>query len=504
MQTGLRNLLDVAIIRQAEDSFSELGEDLEQRYTKIDELPFDFQRRRLSVLVRDNEADGEMASVLVCKGAVEEVLAICSHIQAGSNDAGEEVFSDESRLRLLKVSGELNDQGLRVLALATKRMQRAGHLSQTDEYEMVFQGFLAFLDPTKETAAEAIRLLHGSGVAVKVLTGDNAPVTRKVCRDVGISTDCVYTSDELSAMDRPSFLAACRHGTVFAKLTPHQKLEVVEALQSQGATVGFLGDGINDSLALRSADVGISVDSGSAVAKEAADMILLEKSLLILHSAVLKGRRTCGNTLKYIKVTAASNFGNVFSMLVSVIWLPFSAMTPIQILAQNILYDTSQIVIAWDRMDKEYLSKPRRWSAKSIAWFMLCFGPTSSLFDILTFCILWFYFGINTSATPRQQGMFQTAWFMENYLTQLLTVQIMRTEKVAFIQSRASKAVCVTALLFAAFVVCIPFTPIGAYLDGMTPPPTLYGAFLAATLCVYLVLFSLLKLLFIRVFGGLI
>ncbi|KAL7751946.1 hypothetical protein RI367_002468 [Sorochytrium milnesiophthora] len=496
LQTGLKNLLDIAIINQAEETLANIQAIVAERFLKIDELPFDFQRRRLSVIV---QAADEIT--LVCKGAVEEMLAACNRIQQG--DTIVDLTNDE-QVHLLKMANTMNDKGLRVLALATKVMsnKKAGEFTRHDEVDLVFQGFLAFLDPPKETAAEAIRLLEGRGVAVKVLTGDNPSVSRKVCNDVGISTERMYTSDELAAMDRETFVNACLTGTVFTKLTPHQKLDVVEALQNNGKTVGFLGDGINDALALRTADVGISVDSGTAVAKEAADMILLEKSLLILHDGILKGRRTCGNTLKYIKITASSNFGNVFSVMAASIWLPFQPMTSMQILLQNLMYDLAQIAIPWDNMDAEYLRLPRQWSAKSIARFMVWFGPSSSIFDITTFLTLWFYFGYNHGNDDSDYNddvkRFQTAWFFEGYLTQLLVVQMLRTEKIPFFQSRASKWVMATAIAFAAIVCYMPFSPAASYFD-FVPPPPIYGAFLVATLVTYLLLSYGLKQLYIRV-----
>ncbi|KAL7746898.1 hypothetical protein RI367_007718 [Sorochytrium milnesiophthora] len=502
LQTGLKNLLDVAIMEQAEDSIPDLQSLVREHVVKIDELPFDFQRRRLSVIVQVGHK-----VTLVCKGAVEEMLAVCNGISHG--DTGSFGLTNYERLRLRKMADSLNDKGLRVLALATKVInnKKAGEFTRHDETDLIFQGFLAFLDPPKKTAAEAIRLLEERGVAVKVLTGDNPSVSRKVCNDVGISTERMYTSDELAAMDRETFVNACLTGTVFAKLTPHQKLDIVEALQNNGKTVGFLGDGINDALALRTADVGISVDSGTAVAKEAADLILLEKSLLILNDAVIHGRRTCGNTLKYIKITASSNFGNVFSIMAASICLPFQPMTPMQVLVQNLMYDLAQIAVPWDNMDAEYLRLPRQWSAKSIARFMVWFGPSSSIFDITTFLTLWFYFGYNHGNDDSDYNddvkRFQTAWFFEGYLTQLLVVQMLRTEKIPFFQSRASKWVMATAIAFAAIVCYMPYSPAASYFN-FVPPPPIYGAFLVATLVTYLLLSYGLKQLYIRVNGELI
>jgi Mg2+-importing ATPase len=393
---------------------------------------------------------------------------------------------------------EINNDGLRVIAVAYKVIDtEPGKISVADEKNLVFSGYIALLDPPKETTAEALRLLKEHGVAVKILTGDNVLVSKKICRDVGLDIDGVLTGGDIAEMDDEALRDAVKHTTIFAKMEPMQKARVVCALKKNGHTVGFMGDGINDALALRDADVGISVDSAVDVAKEAADIILLEKSLLVLERGVMEGRRVFGNIMKYIKMTASSNFGNVFSVLVASAFLPFLPMLPIHLLIQNLLYDISQLSIPWDNMDANWIKIPRRWDAGSIARFMVCIGPISSIFDITTFVVMWHVFKANTLA---HESLFQSGWFVVGLLTQTLIVHMIRTEKIPFIQSRAAAPVILLSAAIMAIGCAVPFSPLGAAV-GMVPLPGLYWPFLVAILTAYCALTQVLKRVYIRKFG---
>jgi len=489
-QTGLKNLIDRAVI----DKAREVGlREIAQSYRKIDEIPFDFNRRRMSVVL---ERSGGGPGLLVCKGAVEEMLALCTQVELSGGEL--RPFDAAQRAQLKSLRDELNDDGLRVIAVAYKAIDKVpGQFSADDECGLILSGYIAFLDPPKESSAEALRLLREHGVGVKILTGDNALVARKVCRDVGLDVHGVLSGTDIAALDDEALREAAEGATLFAKLDPSQKARVITALKKNGHTVGFMGDGINDALALREADVGISVDSAVDVAKEAADIILLEKSLLVLERGVLEGRRVFGNIMKYIKMTASSNFGNVFSVLVASAFLPFLPMLAIHLLIQNLLYDFSQLSIPWDRVDKDWTRLPRKWSAAGIARFMLCVGPVSSLFDITTYLGLWFIFKANA---PEHAALFQSGWFIEGLLTQTLIVHMIRTEKIPFVQSRASwPVVALTAAVMA--VGCfVPFTPLGKAV-GMQPLPLGYWPFLVATLLGYCLLTQVVKRLYLRKFG---
>ena len=485
-QTGLRNLLDRAVIDRAES----LGmRDFARLWRKDDELPFDFVRRRMSVVLQR----GKEEPVLYCKGAVEEMLEICTQMDDGS---GIVPLSAEAREQLKALRDQLNEDGLRVIAVGHKALRRRAAVSVKDENDLVFSGFVAFLDPPKETTAEALRKLADLGVAVKILTGDNAVVARKICRTVGLSVEHVATGGEVEPLGDEALADLAERTTVFAKLSPLQKARVVRALKSRGHTVGFLGDGINDATALREADVGISVDTAVDVAKEAADIILLEKSLLVLERGVVEGRRTFGNVIKYVKMTASSNFGNVLSVLVASAFLPFLPMLAAQLLVQNLLYDVSQIAIPWDRMDPEFIKKPRQWGAGSIATFMLFIGPISSIFDILTFWAMWHIFGANT---PEQQSLFQTGWFVVGLLTQTLIVHMIRTEKVPFLQSTAAPIVLATTAAVMLAGIALPFTPLAAAIH-LQPLPGGFFIFLPLVLVAYCLLTQLVKVYYIRRF----
>lgn len=488
-QTGLKNLLDRAVIDRA----AEHGlRDMAMQWLKLDELPFDFVRRRMSVVLQR----GKEPPVLYCKGAVEEMLEICTAVE---NDSQIVPVTEQLRDQLKAVRDRLNEDGLRVIAVGYKPLPKRRHhhrLSVADERELIFSGFVAFLDPPKETTAEALRLLREHGVTVKILTGDNAIVARKICRVVGLDAEHVMVGAEIEPLTDEQLGERAERTTIFAKLSPLQKSRVVKALKARGHTVGFMGDGINDATALREADVGISVDSAVDVAKEAADIILLEKSLLVLERGIVEGRRTFGNVIKYIKMTASSNFGNVFSVLVASAFLPFLPMLAAQLLVQNLLYDISQIAIPWDYMDEEFIRVPRQWAANTIATFMLCIGPISSIFDLLTFWVMWHVFGANSIA---HQSLFQSGWFVIGLLTQTLIVHMIRTEKIPFIQSTAAPVVLATTATVMALGIWLPFSPIAAALK-LQPLPAGFFLYLPAVLLAYCLLTQVAKTLYRRRF----
>ncbi|KJZ35637.1 MULTISPECIES: magnesium-translocating P-type ATPase [Pseudomonas] len=488
-QSGLKNLMDQAVVQFAN---SNPKFRVPFAYSKVDELPFDFVRRRLSIVVKDSHDD----HLMVCKGAVEEMLSISSHL----HENGAVVALDEQRRKdLLSLANEYNEDGFRVLLVATREIPKAQSKNQyttQDEHGLVIRGFLTFLDPPKETAGPAIAALRDMGVTVKVLTGDNAVVTCKICREVGLEPGTPLLGHDIETMDDTTLKLRVEERTVFAKLTPLQKSRVLKALQSNGHTVGFLGDGINDAPALRDADVGISVDSGTDIAKESADIILLEKSLMVLEEGVLKGRETFGNIMKYLNMTASSNFGNVFSVLVASAFIPFLPMLSIHLLLQNLMYDISQLALPWDKMDKEFLSKPRKWDAKNIGRFMLWIGPTSSVFDITTFALMWYVFAANS---VEMQGLFQSGWFIEGLLSQTLVVHMLRTQKIPFFQSTAALPVILMTGLVMVLGIYIPFSPLGT-LVGLQPLPWAYFPWLVGTLLSYCVFAQVMKTIYIRRF----
>ncbi len=486
-QTGLKNLLDRAVLEHVE-----LAHELDvlQHYTKVDEIPFDFTRRRMSVVV----ANGDTRHVLICKGAVEEMLTVCSGAELGGDVVA--LSSERQREALALVRG-LNEEGFRVVAVASKTLPPQDvTYSVSDERDLVLAGFMAFLDPPKASASQAIAALQGHGVRVVVLTGDNDVVTRRVCRDVGLPIDRVVLGHEVDDASDTEVADLAETTAVFAKLNPAQKARIVRALQGCGHTVGYLGDGINDAPALRDADVGISVDTATDIARESADIILLEKSLLVLEDGVLRRREVYGNIVKYIKMTASSNFGNVFSVLIASAVLPFLPMLPVQLLIQNLLYDFSQLSLPWDRMDPEFLTKPRKWDASGIARFMAYIGPISSVFDVTTFAVLWFVMGASTVA---RQGVFQSGWFIEGLLSQTLIVHMIRTKKVPFLQSTAALPVLLLTTAVMAVGIYLPFSRLGGA-TGMARLPWTYFPWLAVTLLAYCVLTQGVKTWYIRRF----
>ena len=490
-QTGLKNLFDVAVLEFAQQH--ELAERLKQ-YRKIDEIPFDFLRRRMSVVVRD----GGGQNLLVCKGAIEEMLPLCASADDnGAAPGGIVPFTAEMRKEVRRVTRRLNQDGLRALAVAYKRLPPEDRTyTIEDEKDFVLAGYVAFLDPPKDTAREAIAALREHGVAVKIITGDNEIVTRKICKEVGLPIEHAILGRDVEKLSDAQLQETAESTTIFAKMAPVQKSRVIRALQKRGHTVGYLGDGINDAASLKDADVGISVDTAVDIAKESADIILLEKSLLVLEEAVVEGRKTFANIIKYIKMTASSNFGNVFSVLVASIFLPFLPMLPIQLLVQNLLCDISQVSIPWDDVDRDYLKQPHRWDAGGIARFMVFIGPISSIFDIVTYLVMWHVFLANSI---EHQSLFQSGWFIEGLLTQTLIVHMIRTQHVPFIESRAATPVILLTASVMAFGIYLPFSPLGAHL-GMVPLPLPYFGWLAGILLSYCVLTQLVKVAYIRRF----
>ena len=472
-QTGLKNLMDKAILSHVKELKLE---HLKDAYTKVDEIPFDFIRRRMSVVIEDKQGKRQ----IITKGAVEEMLSICSHTEFNGEVQS---LTDELKVKAQKISEEMNRKGMRVLAVAQKSyIEKVGNFSVSDEKEMVLIGFLAFLDPPKPSAAEAIKQLHEYGVEVKILSGDNDIVVKAIGRQVGIDTSYSLTGPDIENMDETILKERVKTTTCFSKLTPLQKTQIISILQEQKNTVGFLGDGINDAAALR----------------QSADIILLEKDLMVLEDGVLEGRKTFGNINKYIKMTASSNFGNMFSVMFASAFLPFLPMMPIHLLIQNLLYDISQTTIPFDRMDPEFLRKPRKWDASDLKRFMIYIGPISSIFDIVTYLVMWHVFGCNS---PEHQSLFQSGWFIEGLLSQTLIVHMIRTRKIPFIQSRATWPVIGMTTLVMVIGIVIPFTSFGASI-GLQALPLSYFPWLVGILLSYCVLTQLVKNWYIRKFSG--
>ncbi|KAK9236373.1 hypothetical protein V1525DRAFT_457676 [Lipomyces kononenkoae] len=495
---GLKNVLDSAILAAAETCV-DVGYLSEKDCTLVDELPFDFVRRRMSVVLSTaNKTE------MICKGAVEELLAICSSVREYNHTNADVIMSSTYREELLARAANLNSQGLRVLAVAAKFIPpedlegAIDFTAEKDENEFVFIGFLTFLDPPKDDCADAIEDFKKYHVGIKVLTGDNLAVACNVCNDVGIDIEHCITGPELDEFvdNEEAFRETVERCTVFAKLTPIQKFNVVNALKKNGHTVGFLGDGINDALALRGADCGISVDTATALAKDAADLILLEKSLQVITHAIVRGRQTHANTIKYIKMATSSNFGNVFSVLIASAWLPFQPMTGNQILIQNLLYDISQIAIPWDKVDEEYLLYPHKWSADSVLRFMLYLGPLSSVFDVYTFSVLWFYFDFRHPFTDDVK-YFQTCWFYVGLILQTLIVHMIRTEKIPFIQRNSSWQLALSTVLVICMGLALPFTPLGTGVLGMLPVPATFYPFFIVAIVGYCLITQVVKLYYI-------
>jgi Mg2+-importing ATPase len=498
-QTGLKNVLDRAILKH-KDVHRELGV---EKYTKVDELPFDFSRRMMSVAVELPIGERQ----LLTKGAPESVFARCTHFESKG-----EIFPMDPLFigDLLEQVNDLSEDGFRVLAVATKKLDKRAAYSKADECELVLTGYLAFLDPPKESAIKAIEALRQHGVTVKVLTGDNDLVTRKVCSEVGIHAQKIILGREVETLTDAQLSESVETADVFARLSPAHKQRIVKALQAKGHVVGFMGDGINDAPALRAADVGISVDNAVDIAKESADMILLEKSLMVLEEGVLEGRKVFANILKYIRMGASSNFGNMFSVIGASAWLPYVPMAPIQVLTNNLLYDFSQVPIPTDNVGPLQTAKPRPWNMGEIGKFIMFIGPISSIFDYTTYAMMWFIFKCShlnlappadlaarfaNAAAPNETyaaALFHSGWFVESLMTQTLIVHVIRTNLIPFVQSRASWQLTMTTILIMAIGAYLPFSPLGAFL-GFVPLPPLYWLLLLITLLCYLGLTQAVK-----------
>ena len=461
-QTGLKGNIDEAIIKKAKErdvlTFCE-------EYKKTDEVPFDFSRRRLSVILQKNDS-GQNSYEMVTKGAVEEILSICSHIQ---EEKERKPITNEIKQDLKQMTKKLNEDGLRVIAICVKEVEegRKTNFTKNDEQKMTLIGFVGFLDPPKESAKEEIERLNRDGIRVMVLTGDNEYVTKAICQKVGINTDKIVLGSKIERLSDTALARLLKKTNVYAKLSPIQKARIVRVLKESGNIVGYMGDGINDAPSLKNAEVGISVDTAVDITKETADIILLRKNLNVLTDGVIEGRKTFGNLLKYIKMAVSFNFGEVLSILIASIFLPFFPITPIQLLVQSLLYDIGQLSLPYDNVDHEYLVKPRKWNMKSIKKFMLWMGPTSSIFDLLIFASLWFGFGI------REAALFQTIWFSYGVVSNLVGLHIIRTAKTPFVQSNASKMVYGSSIILSMVAIFIPFTGLGKML-GLVPIPIQY------------------------------
>lgn len=517
-QTGYKNLMDLAIIRKTEEEEAENPQliDLSENYVKIDEIPFDFNRRRLTTVVQDKNGKTQM----VTKGAVEEMLSICSFAEYNGKVCP---LTEDIRLQILDTVSLLNDKGFRVLAIAQKsNPSPVDVFGVKDECDMVLLGYLAFLDPPKESTADAIRALKEYGVTTKILTGDNDKVTRTICKQVGLEVHNMLLGTDLDHMTNEQLAKAAETTDVFAKLTPDQKSHVVTVLRENGHIVGFMGDGVNDAAAMKSADIGISVDSAVDVAKESADIILLEKDLMVLEQGIIEGRKTYANMIKYIKMTASSNFGNMFSVLAASALLPFLPMMSLHLILLNLIYDLSCTAIPWDNVDDEFLRVPRKWDASSVGSFMIWIGPTSSIFDFITYIFMYFVFcpmfvsgGVLYNDLPNHfsgaalqhmqtayAAMFQAGWFVESMWSQTLVIHMIRTPKLPFIQSRASAPLTLLTCTGIAILTIIPFTALGTML-GFAALPLSYFAYLLPCILLYMILATSLKKAYVRHYGEL-
>jgi len=507
-QTGLKNLMDIAIIQKTQEEQDLVDElrGLSEKFVKVDEIPFDFERRRMSVVVANGKTQ------MITKGAVEEMLSVCSHAEYEGKVLP---LTDDIRDYILKKVDELNEDGMRVIAVAQKsNPSPVGAFSVADESDMVLMGYLAFLDPPKESTSEAIRALNEYGVDVKILTGDNDKVTRCVCLQVGLPVDRILLGGDLDAMSDKDLGEAAEKVSVFAKLSPQQKARVITALRDNGHSVGYMGDGINDAAAMKASDVGVSVDTAVDIAKESADIILLEKDLMVLEQGLIEGRKTYANMIKYIKMTASSNFGNMLSVLVASAFLPFMPMLPIQIILLNLIYDLSCTAIPWDNVDKEFLAVPRKWDASSVGKFMIWIGPTSSVFDITTYLLMYFVICpavcggmmFHQITDPVAQALyvavFHAGWFVESMWTQTLVIHMLRTPKIPFAQSRASASLTSITLVGTVALTVIPYTGLGTAI-GLAALPLSFFPWLALTVLLYMLLVTVFKRIFVRRYGEL-
>ncbi len=482
-QTGLKSPLDEAILKHKEIDTS--------KYQKIDEVPFDFIRRRVSVVV---ESKG--LRFFIAKGAPEEILKACSYVELGRVVAD---LSEETQEKIEQKYNDYSADGMRVLGIAYKRLKEDKAVySINDENEMVFLGFVAFLDPPKETAKQSLQMLSRAGIELKVLTGDNELVTRKVCDELGFEVKGVALGTDIVNISDEALTAVVEEANVFCRVNPIQKDRIIALLKRNGHVVGYMGDGINDAPSLKTSDVGVSVDNAVDVARESADIILSRNDLTVLAEGVLEGRKTFGNTMKYIMLGVSSNFGNMFSVAGAAIFLTFLPMLPVQILLNNLLYDFSQSTITTDSVDEEYVERPKRWDISFIKRFMISLGPVSSLFDFLTFFTMLFVFILPViplsllSDDLYSQHLFQTAWFIESLCSQVLVVFVIRTRRTPFWKSKPSKYLMISSLAIVAFSLLVPFTPLGA-LFGFVEPPLLFYVALVILLGSYLVLAEVVK-----------
>ncbi|MCL1913003.1 MAG: magnesium-translocating P-type ATPase [Eubacteriaceae bacterium] len=507
-QTGLKNLMDIAIIHHTFEEQGKVEElrGLAERFVKVDEIPFDFERRRMSVVVANGKTQ------VITKGAVEEMLDICSYAEYEGMVLP---ITDKIKEYIFTKVDQLNEEGMRVIALAQKNTPNIGNsFSVSDESEMVLMGYLAFLDPPKESTAEAISALREYGVEVKVLTGDNDRVARAICRQVGLPVERILLGSDIDSMDDDELSDSAQAVSVFAKLSPMQKARIITVLRNNGYNVGYMGDGINDAAALKASDVGISVDTAVDIAKESSDVILLEKDLMVLEQGIIEGRRTYANMIKYIKTTASSNFGNMLSVLAASAFIPFIPMLPIQIILLNLIYDFSCAAIPWDNVDKEFLQVPRKWDASSVGSFMLWIGPTSSLFDITTYILMYFFICpamcggmlFHQLADPAMRAlyisMFQAGWFVESMWSQTMVIHMIRTQKVPFVQSYASAPLTLITFAGCSILTIIPFTSFGASF-GFAALPRVYFPWLALTIVLYMGLVTVFKRIFVKRHGEL-
>ena len=501
-QTGLKNLMDRAIINrtQKEAKKHEIVRDLDQTFHKIDELPFDFERRRMSVIVKDE--DGVVS--MVTKGALEEMLSVSTYVEY----KGEiKRLTDEVRQEVLAEVAQLNEQGLRVLGVSYKTdLDENDIFSVEDERDMILTGYLAFLDPPKPSAAPAIKALAEYGVTTKILTGDNEKVTQAVCEKVGLDVERILLGSEIDTMTDQELAEVVETTTVFAKLSPDQKARIILCLKNNGHKVGYMGDGINDAPSMKVSDVGISVDTAVDIAKETADVILLDKDLMVLEKGLVEGRKVYANMTKYIKMTVSSNFGNIFSLLFASIFLPFLPMAPVHLIVLNLIYDLSCIALPFDNVDKEFLKKPRIWEANSIMRFMAWIGPISSVFDIITYMLLYFLVvpmilghGYNHGATDAAAFImvFQTGWFIESMWSQTMVIHMLRSPKLPFIQSRPAFSVVVTTLAAAFFVTSLPYSPLASILK-LSQLNGLYFVLLFAIIVLYMLSVTVVKRIYIK------
>jgi len=482
-QTGLKNLLDRAIL----DTPDFHAKPILEKYKKLDEIPFDFTRRMMSVLVEDPEGK----AILLTKGAPEEVFLHCAQFEL---DGKLSAMDPEHAAGLKQEYDNLSNDGFRVLAVATKELAGKQICAKEDERDLILRGYVAFLDPPKDTVARALAALNKNGVAVKILTGDNALVSRKVCKDVGLTADPMLLGGDVEKMSDAELADAAEKAALFARLSPAHKERVIRVLRGKGHVVGFMGDGINDAPALRAADVGISVDTATDIAKESADLILLEKDLTVLEQGVIEGRKVFANIVKYIRMGASSNFGNMFSVLGASAFLPFLPMAPIQVLTNNLLYDFSQVPIPADAVDEEQVTRPRPWNIEEIRRFILFIGPISSIFDYTTFFVMLYVF---QCFDPSRAPLFQTGWFVESLMTQTLIIHVIRTNKIPFLQSRASWALTATTLSIMAFGIWLPYSPMSSAL-GFARLPGLYWPILLVTLLGYMGLTQIIKVFLLR------